>query len=222
MRPPAHVPRVRDYLRLMYNGAIVILCATVLSVGAGWLAWQTATPVYASTARVFVKTPGSATPLDAHYGHLNSVARTLTFQQLARSPQVTLRTINQLGLEENPGNPLANRITVRVKESAVMDVVVTGDDPELTRSTADAVVTNLVVLSKQMRAVDTSSPELVLVDAAGPAGRQESIWDYLIPAAGFGFALSALLVLGYGLLRDRVLGKKHIDHVLDEAAAKEA
>ena len=50
------MPRVRDYLLMLRNGWLVILAATALSVGAGWLAWQTTDPVYSSTARVFATT----------------------------------------------------------------------------------------------------------------------------------------------------------------------
>lgn len=218
MRPPAHAPRVRDYLELLRRGWLVILCATILSAGAGWLAWQTAAPVYDSTARVFVTTPGGATPLDAYYGHLTSVSRTVTLQQLARSPQVTMRTIEKLELDDRPSQ-LAARISVRVKDSAMMDVVVTGHDPELTQATANAVAENLVALSRQMRDVDTGSAELILVDAADPAIRRGSMWQALIPGGMLGLAISAVMVLCYGLVRNRVLGKRHLDHVVDEAVA---
>lgn len=218
MRPPAHAPRVRDYLELLRRGWLVIVCATVLSAGAGWLAWQTAAPVYDSTARVFVTTPGGATPLDAYYGHLTSVSRTVTLQQLARSPQVTMRTIEKLELDDRPSQ-LAARISIRVKDSAMMDVIVTGRDPELTQATANAVAENLVALSRQMREVDTGSAELILVDAADPAIRRGSMWQALIPGGMLGLAFSAVMVLCYGLVRNRVLGKRHLDHVVDEAVA---
>jgi len=218
MRPPANVPRVREYFELLRRGWIVILCATALSVGAGWLAWQTAPPIYDSTARVFVTTPGGATPLDAQYGHLTSVSRTVTLAQLARSPQVTMRTIEKLDLDDRP-SALAARITVRVKDSAMMDVIVTGRDPELTQATANAVAENLVGLSRQMRDVDTGSAELILVDAGDPAVRRGSVWQAIIPGGMLGLAISAVLVLCYGLARNRVLGKGQLDRVVDEAVA---
>ena len=164
------MPRVRDYLQLLRRGWAVILIATALSAGAGWLAWQTSAPVYDSTARVFVTTAGGATPLDAYYGHLTSLSRTTTIQQLARSPQVTMRTIEQLDLDDRPSQ-LASRITLRVKNSAMVDIIVTGRDPDETRATANSVAENLVGLSRQMSGVDTGSAELVLVDAADPSGQ---------------------------------------------------
>jgi capsular polysaccharide biosynthesis protein len=212
------VPRLRDYLQMLRNGWIVILAATALSVGAGWAAWETATPVYQSTAKVFATTKGSATPVDAYYGHLNSVSRTLTIQSLARSPQVTMRTIDQLGLEDTPGE-LASHITVVVTTSALMDVLVTGDDPILTRRTANAVAANLMQLTREMGGLDTSNVDLVLVDSAGPAERVGSMWQFMIQAGALGLAISVFLVLAYGLVRNKVLGKGHVDRVVDEAVA---
>ncbi|MGE2691035.1 YveK family protein [Mycolicibacterium pulveris] len=216
MRPPAEVPRIRDYLRLLLNGWAVLLCATVVSAASGWLAWQSASPVYTSTARVFAVTPGGATPVDAYYGQLNAVSRNVTTQHLARSRQVTIRTIEQLDLEMSPAE-LAARITVTATNSALLEVAVVGSDPDLTRRTADGVTQNLVALINEMAAVDTGSAELVVVDAAEPAVRQGSVWQFIVPAGAVGFVLSAVLVLAYGLLRDRMHGTRQLDHVVDEA-----
>jgi capsular polysaccharide biosynthesis protein len=207
-----------DYLVLLRNGWIVILAATALSVGAGWLAWETSDPVYSSTARMFATTRGSATPIDAYYGHLNSVSRTLTIQRLARSPQITARTVDQLGLQDTPDG-LGSRITVGVTTSALVEVQVTGDDPELTRRTTNAVAANLLQLTREMGGVDTSNVELAIVDAAGPADRLGSMWQFMLHAGLLGLALSAMLVLGYGLVRNKVLGKRDVDRVVEEAVA---
>jgi capsular polysaccharide biosynthesis protein len=207
-----------DYLVLLRNGWIVILAATALSVGAGWLAWETSDPVYSSTARMFATTRGSATPIDAYYGHLNSVSRTLTIQRLARSPQITARTVDQLGLQDTPDG-LGSRITVGVTTSALVEVQVTGDDPELTRRTTNAVAANLLQLTREMGGVDTSNVELAIVDAAGPADRLGSMWQFMLHAGLLGLALSAVLVLAYGLVRNKVLGKRDVDRVVEEAVA---
>jgi capsular polysaccharide biosynthesis protein len=218
MRPPARAPRVRDYLGMLRNGWIVILCVTVLSVGAGFLAWQTADPVYSSTAKVFATTRGSATTVDAYYGQLNSVSRTLTIQSLARSPQVTMRTIDQLDLKDTPGD-LASRIAVGVTNSVLMDIRVTGDDAAVTRRTANAVAANLMQLTREIGGVDTSNVDLTLVDSASPPERVGSMWQFMIHAGALGLALSAVLVLGYGLIGNTLLGKKHVDRIVGEAVA---
>jgi capsular polysaccharide biosynthesis protein len=218
MKSPANAPLVRDYAQLLRNGWIVILCATVLSVGAGWLAWQTSDPVYSSTAKVFATTKGSATPVDAYYGHLNSVSRTLTIQSLARSPQVTMRTIDQLGLQDTPGD-LAGRIAVVVTNSALMDIIVTGSDPTTTRRTANAVAANLMQLTREIGGIDTSNVDLALVDSGSAPVRVGSMWQFMFHAGALGLALSVVLVLAYGLVRNKLLGRGHVDRIVGEAIA---
>jgi capsular polysaccharide biosynthesis protein len=218
MKSPENVPLMRDYLQLLRGGWIVILCATVLSVGAGWLAWETSDPVYSSTAKVFATTKGSATPVDAYYGHLNSVSRTLTIQSLARSPQVTMRTIDQLGLQDTPGD-LAGRIAVIVTNSALMDIVVTGSDPTVTRRTANAVAANLMQLTREIGGIDTSNVDLSLVDSGSAPERVGSMWQFMFHAGALGLAISVVLVLGYGLVRNKLLGKGHVDRIVGEAVA---
>jgi capsular polysaccharide biosynthesis protein len=218
MKSPENVPLMRDYLQLLRGGWIVIVCATVLSVGAGWLAWETSDPVYSSTAKVFATTKGSATPVDAYYGHLNSVSRTLTIQSLARSPQVTMRTIDQLGLQTTPGD-LAGRIAVVVTNSALMDIVVTGSDPTVTRRTANAVAANLMQLTREIGGIDTSNVDLSLVDSGSAPERVGSMWQFMFHAGALGLAISVVLVLGYGLVRNKLLGKGHVDRIVGEAVA---
>ena len=138
MIPPADVPRLRDYLQIAARGWVVLVCATVLSVGLGWVAWQTVTPVYDSSARVLIKSNGNATPLDALYGQINSETRVLTYQYLARSSRVTGPTIDQLGLPQTTGD-LAGRITITPSLTPVLDIVVKGTDPDETRQVANAV-----------------------------------------------------------------------------------
>ena len=213
------MPRVRDYLQLLRNGWLVILCATALSVGAGWVSWDTATPVYRSTAKVFATTPGGATPVDALYGDLTAISRVLTVQRLARSSQVTVRTIDQLGLAETPSD-LAADITVVVTKSALMDVMVTGHDADLTRRTANAVVTNLIQLNREMRRVDTASGDLILVDPAGPSDRQGSMWQPMLFGGVLGAVISVIAVIAYGLIGNKLLGKRHVDHIVGEAVAE--
>jgi capsular polysaccharide biosynthesis protein len=129
-----------------------------------------------------------------------------------------MRTIDQLGLDVTPGD-LASRIAVGVTTSALMNVVVTGDDPTITRRTANAVAANLMQLTREMGGLDTSNVDLVLVDSAGPAERVGSMWQFMLHAGALGLAISAVLVLAYGLVGNKVLGKGHVDRVVDEAVA---
>ncbi|HKP40997.1 YveK family protein [Mycobacterium sp.] len=219
MRPPSGAPRIRDYLTILRDGWVVILCATLVSAGVGFFQWRIASPVYVSTAKLFVVTPGSATTLDAYYGELTAEPRAATFQQLARSSQVTSRTIEQLGLPET-AEELAAHIIVPPTNSALFDVVVTGTDAQRTQEVASSVAANMISLSREMASVDTVHTELVLVDDASPAQRQGSMWKNILTATLLGFALSIVLISARGLLEDRLLGRGQVDRVVGEATAE--
>jgi capsular polysaccharide biosynthesis protein len=216
MRPPDRVPRPRDYLSLLAQGWIIIVCATLLSAGMGWLASHR---VYQSSSRVFEVTPGGATSEDAYYGNLSSQSRTLTFQQLAKSSLITKRIIDRLGLHKTP-DELAKNITVAGAEGTLLTVVVYGDDPNVTRATADAVTTEMIVLSRELAAVDTSAPELVLVDPAGPAVRSGTPYQYPLLGGALGLVLSAVLVIARGLVRENVTGRSQAAHIVAEETAE--
>jgi capsular polysaccharide biosynthesis protein len=219
MKSPAGAPRIRDYLMILRDGWVVILCATLVSAGVGFLCWRFASPVYVSSAKLFVTAPGSATTLDAYYGELIAVPRAATYQQLARSSQVTSRTIEQLGLAET-SEELAANITVPPTTSVLLDVVVTGTDAQRTQEVASAVAANMISLSREIASVDTVNTQLMLVDDAGPAQRQGSMWMSILIATAIGLVLGIVSISARGLLEDRLLARGQVDHVVGETAAE--
>ncbi|WP_185934652.1 YveK family protein [Mycolicibacterium hodleri] len=216
MISPPDAPRLGDYLQIVLRGWLVLLCATVLSIGTGWVAWHTDTPVYDSTSRVMVKSTGDATPLDAFYGQVNSKTRVLTYQYLARSERVTGPTVDQLELPQT-GQDLAGRISVAPSLTPVLDIVVKGTNPDETREVANAVTANLIAASGELAKVDGGGTELVLVDEAGPAKREGSLTRNLVQAGGLGFFVSLVLVLAWGLLQDQLLGRRQLGRVIHGA-----
>jgi capsular polysaccharide biosynthesis protein len=218
MKPPTPVPRVRDYLRILARYWIVIGCATVLSVGAGWLAHRTTAPVYQATTRVFVVAPGSSEVFDAYNGHLAAAGHAVSIQQLAKNPQVAKRTIDLLGLHQTPAQ-LIKRIKPAVQDT-VVEINVTGDTPELARDTANSVTFNLVSLAQEMAALDKSGTDVVPVDfATGASDNRKSLKVYLELGGVLGLALSVLLVTALGRARDSVLTEEQVARIVDEAAA---
>jgi capsular polysaccharide biosynthesis protein len=216
VKPPSQVPRVRDYLQLLTDGWIVIVCATALSAGGGWLARETTPATYQATTRVFVVTPGGAEVVDAYYGNISAEMRANTVQQLVRSSQVTKRTVDQLHLSETP-QELAGRTTASAQK-ALVEIDVTGYDPELTRAAANGVTSNLIQLSREMSSLDTAAGDIVLVDAAtGASNQRGSLSGVLLLGGSLGLALSMVLVIARGLAKDRVLSRNHVGHIADEA-----
>jgi capsular polysaccharide biosynthesis protein len=220
MRAPTRVPRARDYVHILANGWIVLVSATLLSGLAGWLAWQTAQPVYAASLRAFAVAPGGGMPQDAYYGHLSAVYRSESFRELAHSSQLLNRVIDEVGLNIDT-DELADEITVNVDKSALVEVVVTGHDREETRRTAEAISRAMTELSREMEITDRAGVYLVSIDADTAPVRQGSLRDYILQAVAIGLAIAVVLVLAHGLLSDSVLGSGHMDEILRQSGAGE-
>lgn len=202
---------------MLLGGWFIVVLATAGSAGIGWVSWQTMKPVYQSSSTVLITSPGAATTFDAFYGQLNSASRSLTFQILARSEQVTSRTIEQLGLSDSTDG-LAGRISIPPIASTMFNVVVAGTDPDETRRTAQAVTDNLIAVQRQLSTIDGSSAELTQLDAAGAATRVGSMWRTIGQAAALGFVFSTLLTLACSVYRGRLLTRRQLGRVVSEAA----
>lgn len=217
MKAPSPVPRVRDYLRILARYWVIIVCATALSVGAGWVAHRTTKPVYVATSRIFVVAPGSAELYDAYNGHLAAAGHATSIQQLAQNPQVAKRTIDQLGLQQTPAQ-LIKRIKSVVHDTLV-EINVTGDSPELARDTAISVTYNLIALSKEMTDLDKSGTDIIPVDSPSDAyDSRAPLKLYLQLGGALGLALSLLLVIALGRWRDSVLTTEQVARIVDERA----
>ena len=192
---------------------LLVVCATALSAGMGWVSWNTVTPVYQSSAKVLITTPGGATTWDAFYGQLTAMSSLRSYLQIVHSTEVTSRTIKQLGLTETP-DELSGRIVVPPSRTATQDIQVTGSDPAQTREIAQAVSTNLIGVSREL--AKASGTEFVRVDNAGPAERVGSMWQPISQGAALGFVISVVLVLAYSLIRDSVVTRGQFGRIVSE------
>lgn len=214
---------------MLVRGWIVIVCATVLSAAAAVAAATLLQePVYAADTRSFAVVPGDAQTHAAYEGNRGAAVRMSTYAQLATSTIVTQRTIDELGLRETP-QELAERITTRsVPEdlsrfsyplSVLLELQVTGNDPDSTVDVANTVTRNLVAASQELEWHETESgPALVLVDEAKSAYEAGESWTYhAAVGAALGLAVSVLAVLALGAARDKVLNRDQIDYLATDS-----
>lgn len=226
------MPRVRDYLRMVANGWLVILVATLLSAAAVVASDRyVQDPVYAASTQLFAVVPGDAQTHSAYEGNRGSTVRIQTYSQLAVSTIVTQRAIDELGLPDTPVQ-LAKRISVRSVPdtlsrfsyplSVLISVRVTGNDPQRTVDVANAVGRNLVAASQELEwSGSESGPALVMIDDAKTATNAGRSW--LTNAgigAAVGFLLSCLAVIAIGVRRDKVLSREQIGYVAEQSAAR--
>ncbi|MBI3213478.1 MAG: hypothetical protein HYZ38_06645 [Mycobacterium sp.] len=243
MNPPVGVPRLRDYLRIVAGGWFVIVCATVLS-GIAALCVQNfvKAPDYVAETRLFAIIPSDAGVFAAYEGDLASTFRNGNlYPALAKSTLVANRTIDDLHLSMSPA-ALAKMVTVNatpttlspyaLPASAVLQLRVTGDDPEQAVAIANALSNNLAAVSRELEWVlpKPDSPvrytgpgaELIRVDDAVTAQEVRPSWIKTVgTGAGVGLGFSVLLVLIVGLVRGRVLDKGQLNYVIAQATDRE-
>ena len=208
---------------------LVILLATVLSAVAVVLSDRyLRDPVYVASTQLFAVVPGDAQTHAAYEGNRAASVRMETYAQLATSAIVTLRTIEELGLDETP-EELAKRITVRSVPdtlsqysyplSALLNVQVSGSGSSETVDVANAVAQNLVEATQEMEWTGTETgPALVLVDQATSARVFGDSW---LPNATFGaifgLLLSCLAVLATSARRDTILNRDQLAHLAGQS-----
>ncbi|MUL46803.1 hypothetical protein FZI85_15450 [Mycobacterium sp. CBMA293] len=214
---PSAVPRVRDYVLFVKNSWALVLVTTALCAAVGWWSWHDSKPVYQSTASLFVRTEGSATPLDAYYGDTTMLGQMETYRQLAASAQVVSPIIQKLGLVESD-KELAGRILVLPSPDAVLNVTVTGSDPDQTSQIAHEVVNNMAAVSNRLAVVAGTGTTIAVVDDAGPADRVGGMWSVILTGAVLGFALCLIAVIARALIMGQVQSRKHLERVVADAS----
>src|SRR3546814_3832142 len=109
----------------------------ILAVAAAAALTFTATPQYASTARLFVSTSPSDTA-DADQGNLFATQRVASYADIVGSRQLGDRVADALGGDYD-GDALAGKVkAVVVPETVILEITATDTDPETARDIAQA------------------------------------------------------------------------------------
>jgi len=131
---------LREYLRVIRVRWIMIAaCALATTAIAAIFTW-TATPQYASSARMFVSTQGTSDDASqANQGGQFSLQRVKSYADLLTGQEIARRVIDSLDLDESP-SALADQISASSKlDTVILSVTVTDPDPDRARILADAV-----------------------------------------------------------------------------------
>ena len=179
-----------------------ILAMVVLALVVGSALTFTATPVYHSTARVFISTDSSNTA-EAFYASTFSTQRVSSYADLATSSDVLQRVISRLGLHQTPSE-LAQEITASVEESTVIiDLEARDTDPHRAQQIAQA---DAEELSRYIQQVETPAKQNVAPIKATITDSARFDGSPVSPRTGLDLAVAGVIGLLLGcalaLLRD--------------------
>lgn len=195
---------LREYLRVLRRQWVLVLVGLVLGTCVGIFLVVRATPLYSSTVRLFVSTPGSDTANAQMYqGGLFSQQRVTSYADLIKGSTVAEKVIARLGSDEAPAS-LVNQISATADpNSVILQVSVTDPSParaQLLAQTTAEVFTEYVGELESSEDPARSPIRAAIVDDANlPAG---PVYPRPLITIGLGAIIGLLIGLAAAWLRE--------------------
>jgi receptor protein-tyrosine kinase len=188
---------LRDYLSIARRRWLLIVGAVGAIVAVAAVMTSQATPMYASTARVFVSTtPSNST--DAYQGGLFSQQRVSSYADLLNGLDLSQRVIDDLGLDMSAAD-LSSKISASVvPDTVVLKITVTDSSRTQAQRINDGVVAQLQKFVAELETPpgqDVPLLKATVVDSPRLPGDPVSPQ----PVRNIGLALVLGLLLGFGL-----------------------
>lgn len=166
---------LQQYVTILRERWISAVMTAALVISAVGLATMLATPVYESTTRLFVQTRTSSDIGDLNSGMDYASQRLYTYTDLATSPLVLDRVVEELDLGYSSAQ-LANQISTSVpSDTVILEISVRSSDPERAAAIANTTASFLNETVAELEAADgTSTVELTVISPGlvptSPAG----------------------------------------------------
>lgn len=194
---------LRNYLQVFRRRWMLIAVCLILAVAAAALVTLRTTPLYTSTARLFISTPSTVEANSAYQGGLFSEQRVASYSNLITGENLSQRVIDKLELEES-ASQLSQQITSNVAPNTViLEVTVTDSSPSRAQEIGTAVAKEFTKFVDELESTpgQQQSPiKATIVDSAdlptAPASPQPL---RNLTLAGI---LGLLLGLGLAVLRE--------------------
>lgn len=215
---------LRDYLRILRRRWLLVVASVLVIVGMASIFTFTATPVYQSTARLFVSTSadGSGDVSSAYQGGLFSQQRVSSYADLVgKSEELAQVVIDDLDLNMTPGEVLSKVSATVSPETVNIELSATDPDPAMAQAIAQGYATGLSDLVRQLETPSGADDPLIkasVVDSASLPSAPISPQ----PVRNLGLAVVLGLLLGIGLAVVRELLDTTVKSPEDLAAATDA
>lgn len=195
---------LRDYLRVLRRQCVLVVVGLLLGTAVGVVIILRATPLYSSTVRLFVSTPGSDTANAQMYqGGLFSQQRVTSYADLIKGSTVAEKVLARVGSDETPAT-LVNQITATADpDSVILQITVTDPSPvraQLLAQTTAEVFTQYVGELESSEDPARSPIRAAIVDEANlPAS---PVYPRPLITIGLGAIIGLLVGLAAAWLRE--------------------
>lgn len=200
---------LKDYWRIIIQRGWIVVLAAVLTAGSAFLWSRAQPPEYRATAVVLVR----ADSLD--FGRLQASKQILaSFSQRIRSEETAFVVVDQLKLDLNPYEVLANLAVSSDQNDLTIQIDATSHDPEIAGQLANGFAEEFIRGIEDSNTVQLREDQ-VLVDVLQRAGAGAQTGPNTrintIAGAAFGILLGGVLVLLLELLDDTIKTKDDIE-----------
>lgn len=197
---------VRDHLRTLRRQWLLVVACLLLGVAAAAIVTIRSTPVYSSTARLFISTPTSADAnADAYQGALFSQQRVASYADLIGGTTVAQKVIDKLQLEES-ATALSGQITARaVPTTVILEVTVNDSNAGRAHQLAQTLAEVFVAYVPELEsATDPGAAPIKAVISDAAVLPTSPVSPRPLVNIGLGAVLGLLVGLGLATLRERL------------------
>lgn len=140
---------LNDYLRVLRRRWVLILVTALMGLAVSALVTLATTPLYSSTARLFVSTSQGDTNT-AYQGGLFSAERVASYSKLVSGRKLAGMVKEDLGLDEPPEELAAQTSATVSPDTVILEISVTDPDPDRAQAIAQSYAEQLPVLVKDL------------------------------------------------------------------------
>lgn len=197
---------LRDHLRTLRRQWLVVVASLLIGVGVAAIFTIRSTPVYASTARLFISTPTSADAnAEAYQGALFSQQRVASYADLIGGTTVAQKVIDKLQLDES-ATALSAQITARaVPTTVILEITVSDANPGRAHLLAQTLAEVFVDYVPELEsATDPGAAPIKAVISDAAVLPTSPVSPRPLINIGLGTVIGLLAGLGLATLRERL------------------
>lgn len=211
---------LQDYLRILRKNWWLIVTAAVLGAAVALAYSLLATPLYSTSAKVFVSTTSATSASELQQGSSFTLQRIKTYADLVSTSAVLQPAIDELGIKVSVAD-LRDQVTASTPlNTTVIDVSVSQEDPVFAASLATTVAEQLSAVVEDIETADATvgSPVQLSVVQEAEVPTQPTSPNTKLNIA-LGLLLGLALGVGVALLRQtldrRVRNERDLELLTD-------